>query len=53
MAVCDLVKHKDYDKYGIVLDILVPDQGKGTYFVILWAGRLNGDWVWDDMVERA
>ena len=53
ISIGDLVKHRDYEQYGIVVDILVPEIGMGTYFIILWAGRLISDWVWDDMVEKA
>ena len=52
MKVGDLVKHKDFEQYGIVLNVLPLEQGGGRYFVILWAGRLAADWVWDDMVEK-
>ena len=53
MVVGDLIKHRDYDQYGIVLDIHIPEQGNGIYFVILWAGKLTTDWVWNDMVVKA
>lgn len=53
MMVGDLVKHKHFEKYGIILDILNTEAGNGSYFIILWAGKTITDWVWDDMVERA
>ena len=52
MIIGDLIKHKDLSKYGIILDIFQPEESNGTYFVVLWAGRLTSDWVWDDMVEK-
>ena len=53
MMVGDLVKHKHFEQYGIILDILKPEVGNGAYFIVLWAGKTITDWVWDDMVERA
>jgi len=53
MMVGDLIKHKHFEQYGIILDILIPEVGTGSYFIVLWAGKAIGDWVWDDMVERA
>ena len=52
MKVGDLIKHKDFEKYAIILDVFTPEIGQGTYFVVLWAGRLVTDWIWDDMVEK-
>ena len=52
MTVGDLIKHRDIEQYGIVLDIIVPETGRGAYFVVLWAGRLTTDWIWNDMVEK-
>ena len=52
MKIGDLIKHKDFEKYAIILDMIYPDCGPGAYFIILWAGELATDWIWDDMVEK-
>jgi hypothetical protein len=53
ISIGDLVKHRNYEQYGIVLNIFTPEGSTGAYFVILWEGRLESDWIWDDMVVRA
>ena len=53
ISIGDLVEHRNYEQYGIVLNIFTPEGSTGAYFVILWEGRLESDWVWDDMVVRA
>ena len=48
----DLVKHIDIEKYGIIIRIAKPNTGRGAYYVILWAGHSQTDWIWNDMVEK-
>ncbi len=52
MQVGDLVRHIDKEKYGIIIQIVTPNIGRGTYFIILWTDSHYLDWIWNDMVEK-
>ena len=52
IEVGDLIKHTDYEQYGIVLSVMTPNTGTGVYYVVLWVGASSTDWIWNDLVIK-
>lgn len=50
MKIGSLVKHINYEHYGIVISVMTPERGRGKYCVVIWAGKTYTDWIWDDML---